>query len=145
MGPAARTEAGRGFRRARVRLGAGGATRPRQRKTPRPETCGASCRRWRVGRVSHLPASCATLLFRNGRNAKQVQKYLGHSGPGFTLRTYVHLLDDDLDSPDFMEAMTSEGGQQMGNTTRRNGARSEPSEGLGIPQDKPKTLGSSLP
>ena len=89
--------------------------------------------------------TCATLLFRNGRNAKQVQKYLGHSGPGFTLRTYVHLLDDDLDSPDFMEAMTSEGGQQMGNTTRRNGARSEPSEGLGIPQDKPKTLGSSLP
>jgi hypothetical protein len=31
----------------------------------------------------------------------QVQKFLGHSDPGFTLRTYVHLLDDDLPEPDF--------------------------------------------
>jgi hypothetical protein len=26
----------------------------------------------------------------------QVQRFLGHSDPGFTLRTYVHLLPEDL-------------------------------------------------
>ena len=61
-----------------------------------------------------------------------MQKYLGHSDPGFTLRTYVHLLDDDLDSPDFMEAMTSEGGQQMGNKTDLDQPRSETDGGAGI-------------
>jgi integrase len=38
--------------------------------------------------------TCATLLFRNGWNAVQVQKFLGHTDPGFTLRTYVHLLPE---------------------------------------------------
>jgi hypothetical protein len=28
-----------------------------------------------------------------------VQKFLGHSDPGFTLRTYVHLLPGDLPEP----------------------------------------------
>ena len=41
----------------------------------------------------------ATLLFRSGWNAVQVQRFLGHSDPGFTLRRYVHLLDDDLPTP----------------------------------------------
>ena len=40
--------------------------------------------------------SCATALFRAGWNAVQVQRFLGHADPGFTLRTYVHLLDEDL-------------------------------------------------
>jgi hypothetical protein len=31
--------------------------------------------------------------------AVQVQRWLGHSDPGFTLRTYVHLLNDDLGEP----------------------------------------------
>jgi integrase len=31
--------------------------------------------------------TCATRLFRRGWNAVQVQKFLGHSDPGFTLRT----------------------------------------------------------
>jgi integrase len=39
------------------------------------------------------------LLFRSGWNAVQVQRFLGHSDPGFTLRRYVHLLDDDLPTP----------------------------------------------
>jgi integrase len=39
--------------------------------------------------------TCASLLFAEGRNAVQVQRWLGHSDPSFTLRTYVHLLDDD--------------------------------------------------
>jgi integrase len=44
--------------------------------------------------------TCATILFRRGFNAKQVQMWLGHHSPAFTLATYVHLLPDDLpDSP----------------------------------------------
>lgn len=42
----------------------------------------------------------ATVLFRHGANAKQVQRWLGHADPGFTLRVYVHLLADDLPDPD---------------------------------------------
>jgi site-specific recombinase XerD len=34
--------------------------------------------------------SCASLLFEGGKNVKQVQEWLGHADPGFTLRTYVH-------------------------------------------------------
>jgi integrase len=37
--------------------------------------------------------TCASMLFDDGRNIKQVQEWLGHADPGFTLRTYVHLLD----------------------------------------------------
>jgi integrase len=43
-----------------------------------------------------LRHTCASILFRNGWTAVQVQKFLGHSDPGFTLRTYVHLLPEDL-------------------------------------------------
>ena len=46
-----------------------------------------------------LRHTCATRLFGSGRNAVQVQRWLGHSDPGFTLRTYVHLLDGDLGEP----------------------------------------------
>jgi integrase len=34
--------------------------------------------------------TCASLLFDAGRNIKQVQEWLGHADPGFTLSTYVH-------------------------------------------------------
>jgi integrase len=43
--------------------------------------------------------TCATRLFAAGRNAVQVQRWLGHHSPAFTLDTYVHLLDDDLGGP----------------------------------------------
>ena len=43
--------------------------------------------------------TCATMLFAQGRNAVQVQRWLGHHSPAFTLATYVHLLDDDLGGP----------------------------------------------
>jgi integrase len=42
-----------------------------------------------------LRHTCATMLFRSGANAKQVQVWLGHHSPAFTLATYVHLLPDD--------------------------------------------------
>lgn len=43
--------------------------------------------------------TCATMLFAQGRNAVQVQRWLGHHSPAFTLATYVHLLDEDLGGP----------------------------------------------
>jgi integrase len=43
--------------------------------------------------------TCATLLFAGGANAVQVQRWLGHHSPAFTLASYVHLLDGDLGQP----------------------------------------------
>ena len=43
--------------------------------------------------------TCATMLFAEGRNAVQVQRWLGHHSAAFTLSTYVHLLDGDLGEP----------------------------------------------
>jgi integrase len=43
--------------------------------------------------------TCASLLFADGRNAKQVQVWLGHHSAAFTLATYVHLLDGDIGEP----------------------------------------------
>jgi integrase len=47
-----------------------------------------------------LRHTCATNLFRRGLNAKQVQIWMGHHSPAFTLDTYVHLLSDDLPDAD---------------------------------------------
>lgn len=46
-----------------------------------------------------LRHTCATDLFRAGASAKQVQIWLGHHSPAFTLGTYVHLLAEDLPDP----------------------------------------------
>jgi integrase len=43
-----------------------------------------------------LRHTCASLLFENGRNIAQVSKWLGHADPAFTLRTYVHLMDEGV-------------------------------------------------
>jgi integrase len=53
-----------------------------------------------------LRHTCATILFRNGLNAKQVQLWLGHHSPAFTLAVYVHLSVDDLPDPAFLDALT---------------------------------------
>lgn len=50
-----------------------------------------------------LRHTCASLLFEAGKNVKQVQEWLGHADPGFTLRTYVHLMDDGLGDADFLD------------------------------------------
>jgi integrase len=52
-----------------------------------------------------LRHTAATLAFRHGANAKQVQQFLGHHSASFTLDTYVHLLPDDLHVPDYMDAI----------------------------------------
>jgi hypothetical protein len=46
---------------------------------------------------------------RSGLNAKQVQVWLGHHSPAFTLATYVHFLDDDLPDADFLDGVTASG------------------------------------
>jgi len=52
-----------------------------------------------------LRHTCATTLFRHGANAKQVQAWLGHHSPAFTLATYVHLLPDDAPDPTFLDSV----------------------------------------
>jgi integrase len=47
--------------------------------------------------------TCASLLFAEGKNVKQIQTWLGHADPAFTLRTYIHLLDDGVGSADFLD------------------------------------------
>jgi len=41
----------------------------------------------------------ASRMFASGRNAVEVQRWLGHHSAAFTLDTYVHLLDGDLGEP----------------------------------------------
>jgi integrase len=50
-----------------------------------------------------LRHTCATILFRRSWNAVQVQGFLGHHSPAFTLATYLHLLPDDLPEPAFLD------------------------------------------
>lgn len=47
--------------------------------------------------------TCASLLFEAGRNVKQVQAWLGHADPGFTLSTYIHLMDAGVGSAVFFD------------------------------------------
>ncbi len=50
-----------------------------------------------------LRHTCASLLFAGGKNVKQVQEWLGHADPGFTLRRYVHLIDEGLGAAEFLD------------------------------------------
>jgi integrase len=64
--------------------------------------------------------TCASMLFAEGRNAVQVQRWLGHHSAAFTLATYVHLLDGDLGEPinlDRIGAESVNGGVNMPHTT----------------------------
>lgn len=72
--------------------------------------------------------TCASLLFDSGKNVKQVQEWLGHSDPGFTLRTYVHLLDEGLGDAEFLDAAVTANPPQVntGSTQRPETAANEP-------------------
>jgi integrase len=72
-----------------------------------------------------LRHTAATLLFRNGWNAVQVQRFLGHADPGFTLRTYVHLVPEDLPEVEFLTGITTGEGN--------NGATRAPETGRNRP------------
>jgi integrase len=54
--------------------------------------------------------TCASLLFAGGKNVKQVQAWLGHADPGFTVRTYIHLMDEGVGDADFLD----DGGRTIG-------------------------------
>jgi integrase len=75
--------------------------------------------------------TAATRLFRGvrdeetgayvgGWNAAQVCKFLGHTDPGFTLRTYVHLLPEDLPEPVFSPLKGGDRGATRPTETDRN-------------------------
>lgn len=49
-----------------------------------------------------LRHTCASRLLAGGKNIAQVSKWLGHADPGFTLRVYVHLMDEGLGDAEFM-------------------------------------------
>ena len=68
-----------------------------------------------------LRHTCATNLFHAGLNAKQVQVWLGHHSPAFTLTTYVHLMSDDLPASPF----GGEGGNQVGTRPAETGRDDE--------------------
>lgn len=59
----------------------------------------------------------ASRLFAQGRNVKQVQRWLGHHKASFTLDTYVHLLGDHIGGPlaPVERNRTVPGGQQGAN------------------------------
>lgn len=59
---------------------------PLQPLARRPAPRGRPCRRT-VGRLHTFRHTCASLLFAAGKNVKQVQVWLGHADPGFTVRT----------------------------------------------------------
>jgi integrase len=71
--------------------------------------------------------TCASILFASGKNPKQVQVWLGHSDPGFTLRAYVHLIDDGLGDADFLDAAKWARGGATGEATRATGKQAIPS------------------
>ena len=74
--------------------------------------------------------TCATRLFRSGWNAAQVQLFLGHSDPGFTLRVYVHLLPIDLPEPSFPEPGGNEAATDPTEISRDDHEREQAESGM---------------
>jgi integrase len=71
---------------------------------------------WDVG-FHAFRHTCATMLFRQGWNAVQVQRWLGHHKPSFTLDVYVHLLEEDMPDPSFLD--------EVGNTWAPRGPEND--------------------
>jgi len=66
--------------------------------------------------------TCASMLFAEGRNAVQVQRWLGHHSAAFTLTTYVHLLDGDLGEPLSLSSCNAEQRSAVGNPVENHHA-----------------------
>jgi len=69
----------------------------------------------------------ASRLFAEGRNVVQVQRWLGHHSPSFTLDTYVHLLSDDLGEPLKQLGRPSVSQDRSRRVKKRSRERPEPS------------------
>lgn len=76
--------------------------------------------------------TCASLLFATGKNPKQVQEWLGHHDAAFTLRTYVHLLEDGLGDAAFFDAIIGAGSNSHGADVEREAAQREAP--IGVPR-----------
>jgi integrase len=50
--------------------------------------------------------TAASMLFDSGKNIRQVCDWLGHADPAFTLRAYIHLIDDGLGDAEFLDPAT---------------------------------------
>ena len=73
-----------------VRFGAG-ASRAREARSRREQPFGPPAGYFRSYDLRH---TCATLLLYEGRTLNEVAEHLGHSDPGFTARTYAHVMRD---------------------------------------------------
>lgn len=66
---------------------------------------GEPAKEWKTWvRFHTLRHTCVSLLFEAGRDVAQVAAWLGHTEPGFTLRTYVHLMDNGVGDAVFLDA-----------------------------------------
>jgi integrase len=63
----------------------------------------------------------ASILLANGVDIRALAEYLGHSDPGFTLRTYVHLMPDAADR--MRQAVDGVFSSSDGPTTAHGGIR----------------------
>ena len=76
------------------------------------------------------------LLFAEGRNAVQEQRWLGHHSQAFTLARYVHLLDGDMGAP--LELGAARGVSTSVSTGPVSGVADETQE-----TEKPRISGAS--
>ena len=84
------------------------------------------------------------MLFEAGRNVAQVAAWLGHTDPAFTLRTYVHLLPEDLPEPDFRAGVGNARATQA-TEINRNGAPVAESESTDLQAEPSLAFGTSGP
>src|SRR5262245_1090314 len=82
--------------------------------------------------LSHDPGSASTrsgiraphFFSATARTRSKSSSGSGTTPPAFTLATYVHLLEDDLPDPAFLDTIIAPaGGRRMGNKTPRNHPR----------------------
>ena len=99
------------------------ATGTRYRPQPRGGCSTPAAKRAGVG-VGHFHTfrhTCASLLFEAGREHQAGAAWLGHADPAFTLRTYVHLMDEGLGDAGVPRRAV---GNAVGNARPRNGHES---------------------
>jgi Phage integrase family len=80
--------------------------------------------------------TCASLLFANGKDIKQIQTWLGHADAAFTLRTYVHLLEEGVGSADFLDDAVEIDREPWSGVRRKREAlgTARPAQMIGHPQ-----------
>jgi hypothetical protein len=81
------------------------------------------------------------MLFRRGLNAKQVQVWLAHHSPAFTLSTYAHLLLDDLPEIDVLPG----GGDERATSPTETIRDDEPADEAETGMEAPDLFGTLRP